>query len=542
MRFLWLDINSSYSHSSLAIPSLDAQLDSSIRERAIWKVVSGTLSANPSKIILQVINEKPDVIFSTVWLFNSLFILSILKQIKVLLPNVKIILGGPEFLGDNKIFLSENKGIYAVFRGDGEIIYPELVLNLINESSICKLEGVCIISEGRYYDNGKAVIPDISVLKIPEHSEFFSLDKPFVQVETSRGCFNSCKFCVSGCDEKVSYINYRTLKQRLQIHANKGIKEIRILDRTFNAKSSHAINLLKIMKEFHGHLKFHIEFHPALISESLKKELESIPPNLLHIEVGIQSLDDNVIKTAGRKGMPQNSIEGLSYLKNLSTLEIHADLIAGLPGYTLSKLYEDYSTLVKFGVDEIQVETLKLLPGTNFRENSLIYKLKYSPIPPYEILENESITYDELQRAVYLSRISDLWYNDSRWRSVFSLLIIKEGEFLSEFLEFVSSINLQNISPEKCGIILFDFCSIYFPSYNFHISNSWILSGYSLTKKPGKIARKWEKGFSGLPFPFNNYDFTQFSYYYIDSPCRIYWYSFDKFSKTLINYTSLSKM
>lgn len=542
MRFLWLDINSSYSHSSLAIPSLDAQLDNSLRDQSEWIIISGTISASSSKIILQILKEQPDVIFSTIWLFNSVYVISLLKQLKVLLPNIIIILGGPEFLGDNTQFLTENKHINAVFRGDGEEQFPILVSNLIHSESFIGIKGICLISGNEYFDSGKGVVSNLSKLIIPEKSSFFNFTKPFVQIETSRGCFNSCRFCVSGCKEKVSYINYKSLGERFQYLVDKGIKEVRILDRTFNANTNHAINILSVIKQFAGLLKFHIEVHPAFISDKLKYELESVPPDLIHIEIGIQSLDDDVLTTVGRKGNAQKSLDGLKYLKGLATFEIHADLIAGLPGYTLEKLYDDFTTLVKTGVDEIQVESLKVLPGTEFRNNNLLYKLKFSPIPPYEVLGNDSIRFEELLYAGTLSRASDLWYNDFRWKSVFSLLISRESQFLQDFIIYISMQNLQQISPEKCGLILFDFCCKYLPNYKVYVANSWLLAGFSVNKKPGKLARKWEKGFSGIHFPFTDSDFRYQSYYYIESEHITYWYSFDKLSKNLVNYTSLRKL
>ena len=65
MRILWLDINSSYSHSSLAIPALDAQLDSPAREMHEWKIVSGYLKTNPDEIIQDIDSFAPEVILTT---------------------------------------------------------------------------------------------------------------------------------------------------------------------------------------------------------------------------------------------------------------------------------------------------------------------------------------------------------------------------------------------------------------------------------------------------------------------------------------------
>lgn len=541
MRFIWLDINSSYSHSSLAIPSLDAQLESSIRDRAFWDVVSGTLSANYYEIINKVITRKPDVIFSTFWLFNSHYNLTVLKKLKALIPEVRIIIGGPEFLGDNYHFLLNNPEIEAVVRGDGEILYPKLVNSIINNIPVYKLEGVCTFFEDNYYDNKRAFTDSVSHLKIPEESIYFNYSKPFVQIETSRGCFNTCNFCVSGLKERVTYIDYNSLKGRLDNLKKRGVRHIRILDRTFNAHSQHACELLTIMKQYEGSLSFHIEVHPAFLSDSLKSLLKTIPAGLIHAEVGIQSLNDNVLKTSGRKGSSMRSIEGLRFLKSLGTIEIHTDLIIGLPGYNLNELFNDYKFLVKMDVDEIQVELLKLLPGTEFRINYKKYGLKFSPVPPYEILESDVMTFDQTRKAMILSRFSDLWYNNSEWKYLISLLINNQSEFLDNFIEYISKIDISNISSEKCGLILYNFIKKFLPEYIKDISNLWLKNGYSLNKEPGKIANRFERYYTGIYFPFEKSNFEDYSYYYIDKQNYTYWYSFNKSSKRLKHYISLSK-
>ena len=64
-------------------------------------------------------------------------------------------------------------------------------------------------------------------------------------------------------------------------------------------------------------------------------------------------------------------------------METHADLIAGLPLYHLSEIFEDVRTLAEYGAGEIQLESLKLLPGTEMRRRAEELGIQYSPLPPY---------------------------------------------------------------------------------------------------------------------------------------------------------------
>ena len=49
MKILWIDLNSSYAHSSLALPALHAQIadDSSIE----WAIVSATINENTGTVV-----------------------------------------------------------------------------------------------------------------------------------------------------------------------------------------------------------------------------------------------------------------------------------------------------------------------------------------------------------------------------------------------------------------------------------------------------------------------------------------------------------
>ena len=101
MKITWLDINASYSHSSLALPALEAQLTPQTRSKCTFHIVSGTIKTPIDQIIVETLDSKPDYIFATVWLFNKEYLISALSKINALDNKIKIVLGGPEFLGNN---------------------------------------------------------------------------------------------------------------------------------------------------------------------------------------------------------------------------------------------------------------------------------------------------------------------------------------------------------------------------------------------------------------------------------------------------------
>lgn len=487
MKILWIDLNSSYAHSSLALPALHAQLMGN--DTYEWDIVSATINDNVGTIASNICVREPDIIAGSLWLFNHESMMHITSRVKAVLPHVKLILGGPEFLGDNESFLRKNPFVDCVFRGEGEEQFP-LWLHHWNQPEHWKdIIGLCYLdANNQYQDNGLSRVQHFDQLAAPEESPFFNWTKPFVQLETTRGCFNTCAFCVSGGEKPVRTLPLDTIRKRLQVIYSHGIQNVRVLDRTFNYNTRRAIELLDLFLEFYPHIRFHLEIHPALLSAELKEKLKQLPTGLLHLEAGIQSLRERVLEKCQRKGKLSDALEGLRFLCSLDNMETHADLIAGLPFYHLNEIYEDIETLASYRAGEIQLESLKLLPGTEMRRRAEELGIRYSPLPPYEVLQTNEMDTVELQITRALSRLLDAYYNTQAWREVTRYLILHCEGFLKSLLTFYLSGSLidQPLSLEKRGLILYEFCKRECPEYLLLVSTAWIEAGMSLKKLPAE--------------------------------------------------------
>lgn len=492
MKILWIDLNSSYAHSSLALPALHAQImtDPSIE----WEIVSATINENTGMIVDEIYRHRPDILAATTWLFNHEQLMHVASRVKALLPEACLVLSGPEFLGDNEEFLRKNPFVDCVFRGEGEEVFPQWLTCWNHPEQWHTVPGLCYLTPNKEYkDNGIARVLNFAGLVPPEQSRFFNWSKPFVQLETTRGCFNTCAFCVSGGEKPVRTLSIESIRERLQlIHAH-GIKNVRVLDRTFNYNPRRAKELLRLFLEFHPDIRFHLEIHPALLSEELKEELSLLPKGLLHLEAGIQSLREPVLEKSRRMGKLSDALDGLRFLCALPNMETHADLIAGLPLYHLHEIFEDVRTLAGYAAGEIQLESLKLLPGTEMRRRAEELGIKYSPLPPYEVLQTHEISVSELQTARQLSRLLDGFYNTPAWQALTRELILNDEQFLHRFLAYLTKANLidQPMSLEKRGLILYEFCKQNYPEYQIQAAIAWIEAGMSLKKLPAE--KVWTK-------------------------------------------------
>ena len=470
-RLLFLTVNSSFSHSSLALPLLHAA-SNSVTEWE-WFRYDMTLGQDIMGAIREMVSFKCDLLVTTLYLFNSKTALEVLQRYHALFPECRIAAGGPECLGDGAVeLLTRFPWLDHVFRGEGEEIFKNYLENFDTPD---KLPGKISPPEGN------AVFKDWTNSPCPVCDPFFVTEKPFVQMETSRGCPMGCYYCTSGG----TLPRYRTLEQvreELSILSSKGVKELRILDRTFNLPKSRGAALLRLFREEFPHMKFHLELHPQFLDDNLKNELSLAQPGQLHIETGIQCLDPGVQDLSGRRSKREAVLEGMSFLCSCSAFETHADLLAGLPEQKWEHILNDVSTLISLNVAEIQLELLKVLPGTPLREIAPRHGIKYSPEPPYDVMESGTMTLEEMQHARDLSRILDMTYNHKYLHSVCLELHKECPEFAGKLLEFFHKMGGSANSVwdlKKRFLFLLEFCRANSFEKALHTLNfEWLRAGY----------------------------------------------------------------
>ena len=262
----------------------------------------------------------------------------------------------------------------------------------------------------------------------------------------------------------------------------------------------------------------------------LREALAQVPEGLLHIEAGIQTLQQDVLDNCARKGSCAQAVKGLQYLIGCGKFEVHADLIAGLPGYTYNALVEDTMEMMRIAPAEIQMESLKLLAGTHFRINAANLGIRFSPAPPYEVLETPHITYPELGKAMTLSKILDLWYNDAKWREPFREIFSSSQHLLLQLIEELLGTDYitQPLSLENKGLLLYRFCKQHIPEMAPRISLQWVRNGLSIKKEPAENFTKWEISLGAETNPLFVEGDPRYKYHYLTLGNERHWFSFNK--------------
>ncbi len=382
-----------------------------------WLMVESTINEAPERVVERILGQDPDVILATGYLFTIDPILSVLSRVSRLRPELKMVLGGPEFLGPNREFLQRHPFVHAVVRGEGEAVILDL-LRILESGDECtenwmKLPGVsCRLPSGDIHDDGKhAMELKMEALQNPMLSPLFDWSKKFVQIETSRGCRSICNFCTSAISTGGRMLSVEEVRAHLLRIRQAGIKNVRVLDRTFNHPKERAVELVRMFLKDFDDLHFHLEIYPNLVTDPLLELIEDAKPNQLHVEIGIQSTHSQVLSSIKRSLFKSRSHDVVKRLSNIKNVPIHADLIVGLPNQTFETFKSDLELLSEYLPEEIQVEVLKVLNGTPLTQELQTHGIVHSPSPPYEVLETATLSFAEIRQCMRLSRLLDHFYN-----------------------------------------------------------------------------------------------------------------------------------
>ena len=480
-RLVWLSVNCSYSHSSLALPLLH----SACREVSgwSWEAQETTVEDDPASVAADLAARDGCLVCATLYLFNRRAVLEILGRFHALSPAVPIAVGGPECLGEGaETLLAQYPFIRTVFRGEGEEEFPRF-LNRFSTDEKRQIVPEC----------GSGVFRDWASSPAPVRDRFFRTDKPFVQMETSRGCPMGCLYCTS-CRTELRFRSLDAVEEELELLRERGVREIRLLDRTFNFPAERGAALLRLFRTRFPSIRFHLEIHPQFLTGELRRELSAALPGQLHIEAGIQTLNESVQCAIGRRCRTEDALSGLRFLCSSAVFETHADLLAGLPEQTLDMLYEDVSGLMAVGPAEIQLEVLKVLPGTPLRARSRELGLVFSPETPYDVMQTDWMSAGELLQARRISRLLDLTYNHPALHPVVRAAHRREPELIRKLLTvfLADGFSLKRLYDlKKRFLILMGFLTENGLEEALELlAVQWIASGYPAGEGPGDRAER----------------------------------------------------
>lgn len=423
MRSLLTTLNAKYIHSNLAIRLL---YELNQHHKGLeWKEFT---IKEPGDDIA-VFCSQYDVVAFSCYIWNITPILAVAKKIKELKSDCKILLGGPEvsYEYDEIIALPF---IDFIIVGEGETPFSEFLNsypNVENVPSLVRKDNLKIIK------NTLAPMFDLKNFEQSMPYQFDNIEElknKVLYIETSRGCPYKCEFCLASLDNKVRYLPDASIKKTLLFMMEHG-KVVKFLDRTFNIKRDFTIDIFKFILEHHRpHNVFQFEITADILHPDIINFIhENVPKGLFRFEIGIQTVNQKANLEVSRK---QNFEKTKRIIQELDyKIEMHLDLIVGLPLDYWDDIKYSFEEVFKLFAPEMQLGFLKFLKGTTMRDKEK-HGFIYDKNPPYQIIESNYLSKEELAKIVQLENALEIYWNGKK--TINTLKYITEQYSVFEFL------------------------------------------------------------------------------------------------------------
>ena len=414
-KILLCALNSKFIHSCLAVHSLKKFAVSRGYDKNKIRIKEFTINDNIDFILSGFFSEKPEIIAFSVYIWNVEYVSRLCKILRKVSPETKIVLGGPEVSYINEHPFFDENDFDIILKGEGEKSFYEL------------------ISSGKV--TGEKVI-NLDEIPFPYDEENIHLfENRIVYYESSRGCPFSCAYCLSSAEKGVRFLSLERVRSDLEFFSSHNVKQVKFVDRTFNADKKRAYQIWQFIIEHFSDsdMNFHFEIAADLLDEKLITLLGTAPDGLIQLEIGVQSTKENTLLLSCRKTDTQKVLSNTEKLIEKGNINIHTDLIAGLPGEALEDFKKSFNDVYALKSHQLQLGFLKILHGTKMVEISKDFDFVFSPYSPYEVLSNKNLSHGDI---LFLKKFEDAFekiYNSQRFILSINML---ENHFENPFEMF----------------------------------------------------------------------------------------------------------
>ena len=496
MNCLLVAINAKYIHSNPGVYSLRAFARTKIPGADI-EIGEYTINHQMDLILQDIYRRKPDFIGFSCYIWNISYIMEIVRDVKKVLPEAEIWLGGPEVSYDAKKVLTREPDVRGIMRGEGELTFTELVRAYLQREKTSVPDGYtgesfrgqakeetsgCAentrMPENAEGENAHSDRLDLSQIpgityraangEIEEHGpqRLLSLDEiPFyyddmagfenriVYYESSRGCPFSCSYCLSSIDKTVRFRSLDLVFPELQFFLDHKVPQVKFVDRTFNCKREHTLGIWRYLVEHdNGITNFHFEVSADIFDEEELELIGKMRPGLIQLEIGVQSTNPDTIREIHRHMDLVKLKRAVDRVYDYRNTHQHLDLIAGLPYENYESFMRSFDDVYRMRPDQLQMGFLKVLKGSYMEEQVAAYDLKYRGIPPYEVLSTKWLPYRDVIRLKGVEDMVEVYYNSGQFPATMKLLekrFQRPSEIFVNLAEYYEKNGLTGISHSR---------------------------------------------------------------------------------------------
>jgi len=347
----------------------------------------------------RIISAGTDILACTLYLWNierTLRLAEILKQAK---PELKIIAGGPE-AAPNHPLLFARPLLDTVVTGEGEGVFPA-ILSAWRTGAPINCTNVAISGpNGWSWGTHPPPAIDLAAAQPGEETMMACVqNRPVVYLETVRGCPLTCAYCrYYQLHTGLRALSTEQVVIRIARFRELGATEIRFVDPTFNARQNFT-GLLTALAELNHDRR--LSFFAEIRADTLTAKQARLmgEANFTEVEIGVQSIDPQVLQNVQRPGSVEKYAPAIRALTRAG-VRATLDVMYGLPGQPLADVKQSIDWCLAFG-DGAQVQCMQtlVLPGTLLREKAGEWNIHSDSLPPYGVTQTADLSPDDIRNV-----------------------------------------------------------------------------------------------------------------------------------------------
>jgi radical SAM superfamily enzyme YgiQ (UPF0313 family) len=368
---------------------------------------------------------------SMTWQFGTC--LKLIRLIKRLLPEVKIIIGGYHAtLMYEEIGNSPEAGqIDFIIRGEGEETFRRLVNALDGKDRYETIPSLSFKDENRFVHNDRGELLDLASLKLPIRDKrrltwgYHIMNRSSEVIETSRGCTHNCNFC---CIRHMYGRSFRPFPiQRIladidDIYYNKKCRWIFVSDDNMVLSPQRVIELCDaIIARNYRNLHFVVQADCVTISRNDEMVRRMAMAGFKSVFLGIENVSTINLEAAQKGDIVDAARKAIDICHKYKIMVV-GGMIFGFPDDTEKEIIENYRFLKSAGVDAPYCQILTPYPKTGIRQYLLDENLvtnpddfsRYNGI--WANVRTRTLDAETMQYMVWYHRQNILgWWEPSQW-------------------------------------------------------------------------------------------------------------------------------
>lgn len=411
-------------------------------------LVNACVEAGDDLLFRMIVESKPRVVGFSLYCWNSSVSIRLAERLKDEFPDILVVAGGPDaerFYAERfytERFVDRGAGhaalFDAIFLGEAEVSFPKWFAEAAGAHPEDRGNAAKFI-RGQPCDAAALPSPWLEGLLEPVRGGS-------VAWELTRGCPYRCTYCYEGRgSSRLRHFPRERLEKELDLFVESGVKEVFVLDPTFNVQGGRTLSFLKLFSERGAGISWNFEIRAELLDRVQAEAFAAMPCSL---QIGLQSVRPEVLKTIGRD-MGKKEFAFKTRLLNQAGAFFGFDLIYGLPGDSLPGFRESLDFAISLYPNHLDIFPLAVLPGTPLHERSREYALDFDEEPPYLLRGHPSFPAEDMRAAARLARACDIFYTKGRAVPWF-LPVLKPARMSpSAFLEGFDAPEAQVPPPHK---------------------------------------------------------------------------------------------